>query len=70
MIDLDRLDEIDALSDNLNEAGLGASTAIKGNLANIEFKYQDDLLTTMLITANVGTIFEEVSIGFIGSLPI
>lgn len=61
MIDLNTLDEFNGPSDNLNEAGASARISPKGLVPNLDLNYQDDLLTTMLITANVGTIFEEVS---------
>lgn len=70
MIDLDCLDGIDIIDDS-NEATAAARTLASSSefnspsqpiLSSSMSEKDSNLLTCMLITANVGTIFEEVSI--------
>lgn len=60
MIDLDSLDGINIINDS---SELRTQTSEPASPAYPSMAHKDaNLLTCMLITANVGTIFEEVSL--------
>lgn len=60
MIDLDSLDGIDIINDS---SELRSQTSEQAAPTYSSMAHKDaNILTCMLITANVGTIFEEVSL--------
>lgn len=69
MIDLDSLDGINIINDQNSETRTVESESISTSTNNLGTAFSSmsqgdsdkNLLTCMLITANVGTIFEDVS---------